>query len=76
MTSWPIKYRLMSFVITVGVTLTEFAVVAIPVAAVVWLIGLASAAHLAIIVVILAATFSLSISIPTHLGSRRLPDLV
>ncbi|HUA34053.1 MAG TPA: hypothetical protein VMA09_10645 [Candidatus Binataceae bacterium] len=71
MTSWPIKFRLTSFFITLGVTLTEFALVAIPVGLALWLCNVASAGRVATIAILLATIFSLSISIPTHLWPRR-----
>ena len=70
MNSWPIKFRLMSFFITIGVTFTEFAVIAIPVGLVLWLCNIASGGRIAAITILLAAIFSLSISIPAHLWPR------
>ena len=66
MMSWPLRYRLLSFVITIGVTLTEFALVAVPLGFIVWFSGLARAAHIAEVAVALAAVFSLSIAISAH----------
>ncbi len=44
MMSWPPRYRVLSFVITIGVTLTEFALVAVPLGIIAWLCAIASAA--------------------------------
>ena len=71
MTSWPARYRLLSFVITIGVTLTEFALVAVPLGIVLWLCDIASAARIAEVGIVLGAIFSLSIAIPTHLWPNR-----
>jgi len=71
MTSWPFGYRLLSFVITIGVTLTEFALVALPLGVIVWLCGVARAANIVEVAVALAATFSLSIAIRAHVWPYR-----
>lgn len=71
MTSWPIKFRLMSFFITVAVTITEFSLVSIPVGLMLWLCNIANAGRVAMIAIVLALIFSLSISILTHLWPRR-----
>jgi hypothetical protein len=71
MTSWPARYRLLSFAITIGVTLTEFALLAAPFGAIVWFAGLASAARIIVVAIVLAAVFSLSIAIPTHIWPNR-----
>ncbi len=70
MRSWPIRFRLMSFFITIGVTFTEFAVVAIPAGLLLWLCNVGSAGRIATIAITLGAIFSLSISIPAHLWPR------
>jgi hypothetical protein len=71
MTSWPLRYRLLSFAITIGVTLTEFALVAVPLGIILWLCGLASSARIVEVAVSLAATFSLTIAISSHVWPQR-----
>jgi hypothetical protein len=71
MMSWPPRYRLLSFVITIGVTLTEFTLVAVPLGTIVWLCGVASAARIAEVAIALGAIFSLSIAIPAHRWPNR-----
>jgi hypothetical protein len=71
MMSWPIRYRLLSFAITLGVTLTEFALVAIPLGIIVWLAGLASSARIVEVAGALAAAFSLTIAISAHVWPSR-----
>jgi hypothetical protein len=71
MMSWPLRYRLMSFAITIGVTLTEFALVVIPLGIIVWLSGMASTAHIVEVAVALAAAFSLTIAISAHVWPQR-----
>ncbi len=70
MMSWPLRYRLLSFAITIGVTLTEFALVAVPLGLIVWFSGLATVAHIVEVAVVVAATFSLSIAISAHVWPR------
>jgi uncharacterized membrane protein YdfJ with MMPL/SSD domain len=71
MMSWPFRYRLLSFAITIGVTLTEFALVAVPLGIIMWLSGLASAMHIAEVAIALSAAFSLSIAISAHVWPQR-----
>jgi hypothetical protein len=71
MRSWPTKYRLLSFVITIGVTLAEFALVAVPIGLVLWLFDFATVEPILVTASILAGTFSLSISLYVHVWPRR-----
>jgi ferredoxin, 2Fe-2S len=71
MMSWPPRYRLLSFLITIAVTLTEFLLVGVPLGIIVWLCGVASPARTAEVALALGAIFSLSIAIPTHLWPNR-----
>jgi hypothetical protein len=64
--SWPIKLRAMSFAVTVGVTLIEAAMGAVPIGLVLWYFGAASTANIVKLMTALVATISLSISIYSH----------
>jgi len=65
--SWPIKFRAISFAVTMGVTIMESLVAAIPVALALWYFDVASTARIFESLALFAATFSLSISIYSHL---------
>lgn len=76
MRSWPLKFRLMSFLITTGVTLTEFAIVAAPIGFIMWLLNIADGQRIVVVALIMAAAFSLSISVSTHLLPRRYRTII
>jgi hypothetical protein len=65
--SWPIKLRLMSLAITIGVTLLESVMGSAAIALMLWSFGVASARTLLEIFAVVSAIISLSISIYSHL---------
>jgi hypothetical protein len=71
--SWPLGHRALSFAITIGVTLGEFALVAVPLGLVLWLTGAAPPRAIADGAAVLAAIFSLTISIYGHVRPVRIP---
>jgi hypothetical protein len=72
--SWPIKLRVMSFVVTLGVTLTESVMGAIPIGLALWYFDLASTRTIFIVLGMLAAGVALSISTYSHVRPARLPN--
>ena len=64
--SWPIKFRVMSFAVTMGVTVTETVMGSIPIALALWYFEIASSRTILEIVVVVVAAVSLSISIYSH----------
>ena len=64
--SWPIKLRAMSFVVTMGLTLTESVMGAIPIGLALWFFNVMSTARIFELLAVVAATVSLSISIYSH----------
>ena len=71
--SWPIKLRAMSFVVTMGVTVTESVIGSIPIALALWYFDIASSRTILEIITILVAAVSLSISIYSHVRPADLP---
>jgi hypothetical protein len=72
--SWPIRLRAMSFAITIAVVTAEVAAFALPVAALIWLAGIASASRAVTVAIGVALAYGLAIAIYTHLsplGIRR-----
>ena len=67
--SWPLKLRAMSFAVTMGVTLTESVMGAMPIGLALWFFGVASG-RTSNFVAVVAATVSLSISIYSHVRPR------
>ncbi len=65
--SWPIKLRAMSFVVTMGVTLTESVMGAIPIGLALWFLNVMSTAKIFELLAVVAATVSLSISVYSHI---------
>jgi hypothetical protein len=65
--SWPIRLRVMSLAITIGVTLLESVMGSAVIALVLWSFGVASARTLLEIFAIVSAIISISISIYSHL---------
>ena len=64
--SWPMKLRAMSFAVTMGVTLTESVMAAIPIGVALWYFDAASTANIVKLMLALIITISLSISIYSH----------
>ena len=71
--SWPMKFRAMSFVVTMGVTVTESVIGSIPIALVLWYFDIASSKTIVEIIAILVAAVSLSISIYSHVRPAHFP---
>ena len=71
--SWPIKFRAMSFAVTMGVTVTETVMGSIPIALALWYFDIASSRTILEIVVIVVAAVSLSISIYSHVRPAHFP---
>jgi hypothetical protein len=65
--SWPIRLRVMSLAITIGVTLLESVMGSAAIALVLWSFGVASARTLLELFAVVSAITSLSISIYSHL---------
>ena len=65
--SWPIKLRVMSFSITLGVTLLESVMGSAAIALILWSLGVASVRTLLELSAVVSAITSLSISIYSHL---------
>jgi len=70
--SWPIKLRAISFAVTIGVTLMESVMAAIPIGLALRYFNVASSARILEFLIILAASVSLSISIYSHVRPVRL----
>ena len=64
--SWPIKLRAMSFAVTMGATLTESVMGAIPIGLALWYFNVMSTVRIFKLLAVVAATVSLSISIYSH----------
>jgi hypothetical protein len=71
--SWPIRFRAMSFAVTMGVTITESVMGSIPIALALWYFDLASVRTILEVIAVLVAAVSLSISIYSHLRPAPLP---
>ena len=67
MMSWPFRLRALSFVVTMGVTITESVMGSIPVAFALWYFDVASIRTILEAVIIVVAVVSLSISIYSHI---------
>ena len=65
--SWPTKLRVMSFAITIGVTMLESVMGSAVIALMLWSFGVASVRTLLEISAVVSVTTSLSISIYSHL---------
>ncbi len=71
--SWPIKLRAISFAVTIGVTLMESAMAAIPIGLALRYFNVASTARIFEFLLLLMASVSLSISIYSHVRPPRYP---
>jgi hypothetical protein len=71
--SWPIKFRAMSFAVTMGVTITESVIGSIPLALTLWYFGAAGRTIVEVIALVVAAV-SLSISIYSHVRPAHFPS--
>lgn len=72
--SWPIRMRATSFAITFASVTVEVAMVTLPLAAIAWACGLATAAHACQVALAVALGYAAAIAIYTHLsplGIRR-----
>ncbi|HYK65513.1 MAG TPA: hypothetical protein VEY94_11235 [Patescibacteria group bacterium] len=72
--SWPIKLRALSFLVTLGVTVTESVMGSIPIGLALWYFDLASTRTILIALGVLVAAIALSISIYSHVRPARLPS--
>jgi hypothetical protein len=64
--SWPFKLRALSFVIGIGVVVSEVAVIAIPLGFALWIAGVASALRIAAVELVVGLTTALAIIVPAH----------
>lgn len=64
--SWPFKLRALSFVIGMGVVLSEVAVIALPLGLVLWIAGVASALRIAEVGLAIGFATALAIIVPAH----------
>lgn len=64
--SWPFKLRALSFVIGIGVVLSEVAVIAIPLGLALWIAGVASALRIAAVGLVVGLATALAIIVPAH----------
>lgn len=64
--SWPFKLRALSFVIGIGVVLSEVAVIAIPLGLALWLAGVAGALRIAAVGLVVGLATALAIIVPAH----------
>ena len=71
--SWPIKFRAMSFAVTMGVTVTETVMGSIPIALALWYFDIASSRTILVLVLVVVAAVSLSISIYSHVRPAHFP---
>ncbi|MGB0062043.1 MAG: hypothetical protein WBP68_17830 [Candidatus Binatus sp.] len=71
--SWPIKFRAMSFAVTMGVTITESVMGSMPIALALWYFDIASGRTIVEAVVVVVAAVSLSISVYSHLRPAQFP---
>jgi hypothetical protein len=71
--SWPIKLRALSFVVTIGVTITESVMGSIPVAFALWYFDIANGRSVLKGVIVVVAVISLSISIYSHVRPADFP---
>jgi hypothetical protein len=67
--SWPFKLRALSFVIGIGVVLSEVAVIAIPLGLALWIAGVASALRIAAVGLVVGLATALAIIVPAHVRS-------
>jgi hypothetical protein len=64
--SWPFKLRALSFVIGIGVVVSEVAVIAIPLGLALWIAGVASALRIAAVELVVGLATALAIIVPAH----------
>jgi hypothetical protein len=64
--SWPFKLRALSFVIGIGVVVSEVAVIAIPLGLALWIAGVASALRIASVELVVGLATALAIIVPAH----------
>lgn len=65
--SWPLRLRTLSFVIGIGVVLSEVAVIAIPLGLALWIAGVASAMRIGEVQLVVGFATALAIIVPAHL---------
>ena len=64
--SWPFKLRALSFVIGIGVVMSEVAVIAIPLGLALWIAGVDSALRIAAVELVVGLATALAIIVPAH----------
>ncbi|MBV8139060.1 MAG: hypothetical protein JO121_26040 [Deltaproteobacteria bacterium] len=64
--SWPFRLRALSFVIGIGVVLSEVAVIAIPLGLALWIAGVAGAMRIVELEVVVGFATALAIIVPAH----------
>jgi hypothetical protein len=64
--SWPFKLRAFSFVIGIGVVLSEVAVIAIPLGLALWIAGATSAMRIVEVELVVGFATALAIIVPAH----------
>ena len=72
--SWPIKFRAISFAVTMGVTITETVMGSIPIALALWYFDIARSRTILEAIVVVVAAVSLSISIYSHARPAQFPS--
>jgi hypothetical protein len=65
--SWPFKLRALSFVIGMGVVLSEVAIIAIPLGLALWIAGVASGLRIAEVGLLIGIATALAIIVPAHI---------
>ena len=64
--SWPFKLRALSFVIGIGVVLSEVAVIAIPLGLALWIAGVAGPVRIVEVGLAIGFATALAIIVPAH----------
>jgi len=71
--SWAMKFRAISFAVTMGVTVTESVMGSVPIALALWYFDIASIRTILEVIVVVVAAVSLSISIYSHVRPADFP---
>jgi hypothetical protein len=71
--SWPMRFRAMSFAVTMGVTITESVMGSLPIALALWYFDIASIRTILEVIFVIIAAVSLSISIYSHVRPADFP---
>jgi hypothetical protein len=65
--SWPLRYRTLSFAVTLGVTTAEFLLLGLPIGLIVHFAHLATTSRIAATMIVLCALWSFGVAIYAHL---------